>query len=213
MQLWAAMRWLLLVAAIGACDFPTPSDQYACHVTPDCESGRECTNGFCVIKSGNGPDASSTLPPDAASDAAPDADPFAAIAPMCIAAGYTQVAAAGGGYYRVPNGTTSWVNAETDCANDVVGATHLIVLSSQAEVSYMGMQTGWIGLTDRATEGVFLNVTNEAGDLRPWASGQPDNGGGNENCAQMKSGGQIDDDQCGNSHRYVCECDGHAPTP
>jgi hypothetical protein len=57
-----------------------------------------------------------------------------------------------------------------------------------------------------------VNVTNEPNDMRPWDSGQPDNGGGDENCVQMKAAG-LDDDQCGNGHRYVCECDGRAPTP
>jgi hypothetical protein len=205
------MRLALAIVLLAACDFPTPSEQYACRVTADCESDRVCEQGYCVIgASGHGPDAANTLAPDAAvtADAPPDADPFAAIAAQCVTAGYTMSATAGG-YYRPVATTTSWQNAETDCINDVPGATHLIVLSRQSEVTYMASQLGWIGLSDRAVEGQFVTVTGETGDVRPWASGQPDNGGGNENCAQMKTGGTIDDDQCGNPHKYVCECDGH----
>lgn len=205
-------RWLLAsLLTAAACDFPRPSEEYACRVTADCESGRVCTAGYCVLGQANTvPDASNTLPTDAAADAMIDADPFATTRTQCLAAGYTQDA---GGLHRAVATNATWVNAEADCANDVAGATHLIVLSSAAEVTYAAGQLGWIGLSDRAVEGQFVNVTLEPNDLRPWASGQPDNGGGNENCAQMKAGGQLDDDQCGNGHRYMCECDGRAPTP
>lgn len=204
------MRWSLILVVLAACEFPTPSEDYACRITTDCETGRVCEMGYCVIgQAASGPDASTANPPaDGGADApAPDADPFPAIAAQCVAAGYTMSPTAGG-YYRPGAGTASWTNAELDCANDVAGATHLIVLSTTAEVSYMASQLGWIGLSDRITEGTFVTITGETGDQRPWASGQPDNGGGNENCAQMKTGGQLDDDQCGNAHKYVCECDG-----
>ena len=46
-------------------------------------------------------------------------------------------------------------------------------------------------------------------DMRPFRTGQPDNGGGDENCVQLKSDG-LDDDQCDESHDYICECDGRA---
>ena len=206
------MRWSLLAALLsaGACDFPTPSQEYACRVTADCEQGRVCTGGYCVVGQQNTvPDASNTIPKDAAVDAMIDADPFAMIAQQCLGAGYTQDAS---GLHRAVATNATWLIAEADCANDVAGATHLVVLSSTAEVTYVKTQLGWVGLSDRAVEGTFVNVTNEPGDLRPWDSGQPDNGGGNENCAQMKATG-LDDDQCNNGHRYVCECDGRAPTP
>lgn len=205
------MRRLLLASlTLAACDFPTPSEQYACRVTADCESGRVCTAGYCVVgQQTTMPDAANTLPKDAAVDAMIDADPFAVTRQQCLAAGYTQDA---GGLHRAVMTNASWLNAAADCANDVAGASHLVVLSSQAEVDYVKTRLGWVGLSDRATEGQWVNVTGEPNDLRPWDSGQPDNGGGNENCAQMKVGG-LDDDQCGNGHRYVCECDGRPPMP
>lgn len=208
---WSGTVWLLLLAA---CEFPTPSAQYACRVTADCESGRVCETGYCVIASDDHEiDAPVSTPHPDASTPSPDADPFTAISMQCSAAGYTAVPTAGASLYRTVTTSATWANAEADCANDVPGATHLVVLSSTAEVAYVETQLGWIGLTDRVTEGTFVNVTNEANDVRPWLPGQPDNGGGDENCAQMKTANGIDDDQCNNTHRYVCECDGKLPVP
>ena len=127
-----------------------------------------------------------------------------------MAAGY--LAASNGGYYRLPPNQASWLTGEADCANDVVGATHLVVLSDAAEVQLAATAPGWIGLSDQVTEGTFVTVTNELGDQRPWASGQPDNTG-DEDCTRIQSNGTLDDDQCGNSRFYTCECDGKPPAP
>lgn len=137
---------------------------------------------------------------------APPPDGTAYLA-SCMTAGYT-AASATTSLYRIAAGAKAWVDAETECAADVPGATHLVVLSSQAEVDYVkATRLGWVGLSDRATEGTFVNVTAEPNDVRPFASGQPDNGGGSEDCVQLKAGG-LDDDQCGNGHAFLCECDG-----
>ena len=36
------MRWSLILAVFAACEFPTPSQDYACRITTDCETGRVC---------------------------------------------------------------------------------------------------------------------------------------------------------------------------
>jgi hypothetical protein len=207
------MRFVLALVAFAACDFPTPSEEYACRVTPDCETGRVCEGGYCVIgNAGGGVDASKT-PTDASvggADAAamPDANNFPAQLAMCMSSGYDP--ASNGKYYRLPPNPANWNTAEADCANDVVGATHLIVLTDTAEVQIASTEPGWVGLSDQVTEGTFVNVTNETPDQRPWDSGQPDNGG-NEDCARIQSNGTLDDDQCTNIRYYACECDGRAP--
>lgn len=206
-------RFLLLgVALVAACGFPHPSDAYTCKDDGDCDGGRTCSDqGFCVFDD---------VATDAAVDAAPDAptidaDPFAATRAQCLAAGYVMEATTGG-LYRSVNGNLSWSNAEADCANDVTGATHLIVPAGPAEVAYMKTQLGWVGYNDRAAEDMWRDVLGNAlvKNTLPWASGRPDNGGGgsDEDCVEMKTGG-LDDDQCGNNNRYVCECDGIMPMP
>jgi hypothetical protein len=142
----------------------------------------------------NGPDG----PPPI--DGAPD---FIA---QCAAKGYAPEVGLTSQYRAVATGAT-WLAAEAACAADVPGATHLVVLSSTAEVDFIKARLGWVGLSDRATEDTFVNVTLEPMDLRPFLNGQPDDGNNSEDCVQMKAGG-LDDDQCGNSHIYVCECDG-----
>jgi hypothetical protein len=136
---------------------------------------------------------------------------------MCPPAGYT-LAAGPNGYYRTFTAGTSWTNAQAACAAHVPGSTHLIVLSTTAEVSYAATQTGgtlqaWIGLSDRTTEGQFVTVTAETGDQRPWSGGEPNNGAGVEDCAVVKNNGQLDDRPCGTNYVYICECDGRMSTP
>ena len=205
-----AMGRILLVAlTLASACTTTRSGELACNVTSDCESGRVCDRGFCVTGDEAPVDAPDGTPIDATEiDAPPDADPFAAIEQMCLAAGYTKDATTGGLYRVVTNGQ-SWVNAQADCAGDVANATHLIVLSSAAEVTFAAAtQPGWIGLSDRVTEGTFVTVTGETGDQRPFANGQPDNGDGSDDCIEISSGARLNDDQCGNGKRYLCECDG-----
>jgi hypothetical protein len=127
----------------------------------------------------------------------------------CMAKGYATSGTLTSLYRTGSN--KQWFEAHAECNADVPGSTHLVVLSSQAEVSYVLSRLGWVGLYDNNTN-VFVNVTKEPNDLRPFSSGQPDNGGGDENCVQMKSDG-LDDDQCDNDHDYICECDGRAPVP
>ena len=52
-----------------------------------------------------------------------------------------------GGYYRVVTTNKSWLDAQADCKDDVANATHLIVLSSAAENTFMRTKLGWVGLS------------------------------------------------------------------
>jgi len=205
------MRLALIALVLGGCGFPSRSSELSCQITADCDGDRVCSSGFCIVGSER-PDGGD-LSEDSAADATlpPDADAFEAIAAMCTTAGYTPATNVTGALFRDVNQATPWLQAQADCKDDVAGATHLIVLSSEAEVTFMKTTLGWVGLFDNDTN-VYQSVTGEPDDLRPFLNGQPDDGNGNENCLQMKAAG-LDDDQCGNNHRYVCECDGKASTP
>ncbi|MBA3461452.1 MAG: hypothetical protein H0T46_15925, partial [Deltaproteobacteria bacterium] len=51
------MKLALAGAFLAACSFPTPSEQLACRTNVDCESGRICTMGYCVVGVNNQLDA------------------------------------------------------------------------------------------------------------------------------------------------------------
>lgn len=154
-------------------------------------------------------------------DAAPtdtmpiDADPFVATKAACIAAGYQENATTGS-LYRVVTTATTWTNAFNDCNNDVANATHLMSLSNQAEVDYVKtLQDYWIGWIDRPTEGQWHLLTDEVSSINVmtyWGTNRPD-GGGAENCAVWHTNvNGIDDVDCPQTHRYICECDGKPVT-
>jgi hypothetical protein len=71
------MRWgFLIITALAGC-FPTRSDALVCAVDTDCEDGRACEGGFCVVAPDAAPmlpmmvDAAPVTPPDTAPDAPP----------------------------------------------------------------------------------------------------------------------------------------------
>lgn len=65
----------------------------------------------------------------------------------------------------------------------------------------------WIGLTDDSLEGQWEWLPSaETSGFTDWAPGQPDNGH-NEDCAVLShhSDYHWNDDQCDNSHYFICE--------
>ena len=210
-------RWLGLVAVIAtihACQFPSASKKYACLDDADCDPDRVCSPAnYCVIPS---------MEPDAGMvdggpvDSPPiDGDPFAATRAACIAAGYTQEATTQN-YYRTVTTAATWNNAYADCNDDVQGATHLITLSTDAEITLQRMfNEYWVGWIDRPTEGQWHILTDEVTTINVldhWGNSRPD-GGNSENCAIWRNNiNGIDDVDCPQSHRYICECDGKPVT-
>ncbi|HMV66774.1 MAG TPA: C-type lectin domain-containing protein [Myxococcota bacterium] len=64
---------------------------------------------------------------------------------------------------------------------------------------------GWLGVTDAATEGTWLDVLGDAQTWQEWFSGEPNNSG-DEDCVNIWS--NIDgwnDADCAESFRFVCE--------
>jgi len=165
---------------------------------------------------GPAPDVATDSAMDSAVDAPADAPPTMFDLSTCPAA-YT--VAAGTSRYRVVAGNApSWTAAANDCASDLSGATHLIVVDDLAEYSMaltmlLDNAPKWIGLSDRKTNGVFLAVTDQAPAFPPasgppWAQGQPTSG-----CVEITALGQLIADACGKNFGYICECDGVPNNP
>jgi hypothetical protein len=180
------MRWAVAAALCAACSFDPRG-----------------------VPAGAAIDAPANLPVDASVDAHVDAMVDADPCPM----GYAPIS--GGGprtQYRFVTASAQWLDAEKDCEDD--GLAHLVVLDSDGERdSVRGAISGdaWVGVTDLVSEGTYFKVTTGVATYLPWLSGEPNNLF-NEDCEELKGGG-FNDEDCGSSRVYVCECDGQAANP
>lgn len=118
------------------------------------------------------------------------------------------------GRYRFDTGNTSWTEARDDCADDLPGITHLVIIGGDAENAHVDAISSnrdvWIGMTDAGDEGVWRDVNGAAKGYEHWAFLEPNNGGiggDEEDCAELLDGsGEWNDRACGDNRRYVCEC-------
>lgn len=154
-----------------------------------------------------------SAPVDAAADAAaPDAVDASVIDPC--AATYTAVY--GPSHYRFTATAASWDVAERACEADGRGS-HLVVFNDAPEMNaiealVMGTEI-WVGITDRVTDGTFLDVMGELPLFKPqWQSMDPSFPG--PGCVQFNPGSRLIHDQaCTTLVAYVCECDGIPAKP
>ncbi|CAL4060876.1 unnamed protein product [Meganyctiphanes norvegica] len=102
----------------------------------------------------------------------------------------------------------SWDDASAVCTTN---GGRLATLRNPAEVlKYVNDKKNaqfWAGGSDTAKEGNWVWVTGEPFDQFPWASNQPDNGGGDQDCLVIGWQNSFDDQGCNTKHRYICESD------
>jgi hypothetical protein len=105
--------------------------------------------------------------------------------------------------YRAVDGNAAWATAKASC--EVEGA-YLAILDDAAELAIFP-GNGWIGVTDAATEGVWLTLRGDPAPFLPWQAGEP-NGGTEENCARFDDGPrQLESRRCTDLREWTCECD------
>lgn len=111
-------------------------------------------------------------------------------------------------YCRHPR---AFADAEADCAS-LGGQLFEPRTEAQAVAFRAARPSGypsesWIGLTDRAEEGSFAwqdgSILGEE-DWSNWASGEPSNSGGVEDCVQLRSDGTWNDRNCADLLAVAC---------
>lgn len=105
----------------------------------------------------------------------------------------------------------TWIDAELYCEGF---DANLATFSSQGhfdtvEAFYRGLNiTGadtWIGLHDITVEGNFQWADGSTAAFRNWATGQPDNEFGSENCGEYDASGKWKDAPCSSIFSGVCK--------
>lgn len=101
----------------------------------------------------------------------------------------------------------SWADAKAACE---ASGMKLAVPTSGSENSavysnWNGNNFGyWIGVTDSASEGNFVDVDGNAITYTNWQSGDP-NGGASHDCVEVLYNGVWSDASCSNLRQYICE--------
>jgi hypothetical protein len=116
---------------------------------------------------------------------------------------YVWSSSSGVGHLYARTDSKTWELAEADAIK--VGA-HLVTVNSLAENSFLQgypYYGGWIGFTDKASEGTWVWAAGDGGywksgdaastSYTKWNTGEPNNSGGSENYAQLLSNGVWND--------------------
>ncbi|XP_072046222.1 hyalin-like [Amphiura filiformis] len=116
-----------------------------------------------------------------------------------------------GGYcYYLSRQRVTFSDAKRVC--ETKGSVLASIHSAQEKGHILGLRTGteqvWIGLHDKVSEGTFLWIDDTSVDYTDWPGGQPNNAGGNEDCAELRTlDGRWNDLPCTTTIGYVCKKD------
>lgn len=108
----------------------------------------------------------------------------------------------------------SWTSADTWCSSR---GYYLTTINDLVENGYLWTATAlidagnkwWFGFNDIASEGNFVWAGNNGSGYTNWHPSEPNNSGGNEDCAQLRRYGIAtwNDEPCSASFNYICEAD------
>lgn len=173
--------------------------------------------GEVTLRDADEPDDAPPVTVDAALDA-PPADARVCPPPAfgCVA---FQCASSTSCYYDCGNASNkaSWNGAKGSCAGSSINGC-IVTIDDQAEQDCITQNTNptfqsyvWIGYRQSSTsdepDGNWAWECPGSSYVQPgWGTGgEPNDFGGNEDCAAMTGGGGWFDANCGGSARYVCE--------
>ncbi len=100
----------------------------------------------------------------------------------------------------------TWNDAKILCK---LNGGDLAKITSAEENHYISSklmgQTAWIGASDERREGVFEWIDRALVSYSNWASGQPNNGGGNEDYVELQPNGLWNDNSENVSREFICQ--------
>ncbi|XP_035694513.1 uncharacterized protein LOC118428529, partial [Branchiostoma floridae] len=115
--------------------------------------------------------------------------------------------------YRAYGDRKSYDDAKAKCAADggrlVAPKTEMLDTFIMGLVQANGGGDHWIGLDDKASEGVWTfsdGTQMQNCDFKKWAPGEPNNNGG-QDCVQYwaGAGNRWDDDTCSRQKKFICQ--------
>ncbi|XP_049853164.1 macrophage mannose receptor 1-like [Schistocerca gregaria] len=69
-----------------------------------------------------------------------------------------------------------------------------------------GIWYAFLGITDQASEGVFVGLDGHPVSYLPWMPNEPSNGNGDgEDCVDVRNDGLLNDGKCGGVEPFLCE--------
>ncbi len=98
-------------------------------------------------------------------------------------------------WYRVVLGNFTWSDAKADA--ETLGG-RMVCIASEEELAFCSKLTGrairvWVGASDDAKEGDWRWLDGTPVGKFIWAGGEPNNGMGQENWAELRHSGRIND--------------------
>lgn len=160
-----------------------------------CVEGGATTDG--------GVDADPTI--DGGIDAPIDAPPQAG-----CPAGYDTISGGEGTHkYKVLTATANWQTQRDACAATSPSA-YIAIPGDATELAALLTASAatrqWVGVTDLAVEGTFLDVKGATPGFLPWGPAEPNNPNPGEDCVSA-DGTEFQTDKCSLQFRAVCECE------
>lgn len=121
--------------------------------------------------------------------------------------------------YTICTSNTAWDDAREYCRS-IGGSWDLAKITSDAENDFLRDRISsdtWIGGNDRAVEGQWRwpdddqfwqgdqNGSVTPGAYESWGNGEPNDSGNSEDCAELQTDGDWNDQGCGTVQRFICE--------
>ncbi len=218
--------WLLVLTFALGSSACLRGTEYRCSSNAECGTGGTCESvGFCSFPDGTctsgerfadsagalANQCTGTAGTDGGLTDAPQIDGAMIDAPSTGCPGNYLTITGGQGTHRYRVLTSGNWNQLNDQCKATTSSAYLAIPDDAGELLALAAVAGqpefWVGITDSATEGTWLNTKGAVQTFLPWAPGAPAMGNNQDDCATAISATQIRDERCNQGRVGVCECE------